>query len=331
MPPDSTLLPRSPGTRGAREVSATLPSDGPISARVSKKAAQPLGQGSNPQGTSEPQGPRRGLQPQVARGIDDAEEASGGPPGPRRWRGGYFGGRPAWLGPSCLGAPGLRPIWAAALGAAAEANMSSRSPSPRAGRRPAFLSQPSVISWQSDPTRPPQYLILNPMHIVNLTADKTRSCAVRVAQSIKAFSQRWFSHILLLLVLLAYAAMGAAVFQFIEGPFEDKQKQTIVNARQYIVEDLVVAQRTLSVAGFRRHTLRRLREYETQVRVLEDEARILTHSEKKVWSFWGALFYCGTVFTTIGECARPRERDLHAGGVSQATGTSPPAPRAAWR
>lgn len=138
------------------------------------------------------------------------------------------------------------------------------------------------------------------MHIVNLTADKTRSCAVRVAQSIKAFSQRWFSHILLLLVLLAYAAMGAAVFQLIEGPFEDKQKQTIVNARQYIVEDLVLAQRTLSVAGFRRHTLRRLREYETQVRVLEDEARILTHSEKKVWSFWGALFYCGTVFTTIG-------------------------------
>ncbi|KAL3173701.1 hypothetical protein MRX96_041510 [Rhipicephalus microplus] len=152
--------------------------------------------------------------------------------------------------------------------------MSSRSPSPRAGRRPAFLSQPSVISWQSDPTRPPQYLILNPMHIVNLTADKTKSCAVRAAQSIKAFSQRWFSHILLLLVLLAYAAMGAALFQLIEGPFEDKQKQTILNARQYIIEDLVLAQRTLSVAGFRRHALRRLREFETQVRVLEDEARI---------------------------------------------------------
>lgn len=178
--------------------------------------------------------------------------------------------------------------------------MSSRSPSPRAGRRPAFLSQPSVISWQSDPTRPPQYLILNPMHIVNLTADKTRSCAVRAAQSIKAFSQRWFSHILLLLVLLAYAAMGAALFQLIEGPFEDKQKQTILNARQYIIEDLVIAQRTLSVAGFRRHALRRLREFETQVRVLEDEARIVSHSEKKIWSFWGALFYCGTVFTTIG-------------------------------
>lgn len=138
------------------------------------------------------------------------------------------------------------------------------------------------------------------MHIVNLTADKTKSCAVRVAQSIKAFSQRWFSHILLLLVLLAYAAMGAALFQLIEGPFEDKQKQTIVNARQYIIEDLVLAQRSLSVAGFRRHALRRLREFETQVRVLEDEARVLSHSEKKIWSFWGALFYCGTVFTTIG-------------------------------
>lgn len=138
------------------------------------------------------------------------------------------------------------------------------------------------------------------MHIVNLTADKTKSCAVRAAQSIKAFSQRWFSHILLLLVLLAYAAMGAALFQLIEGPFEDKQKQTILNARQYIIEDLVLAQRTLSVAGFRRHALRRLREFETQVRVLEDEARIVSHSEKKIWSFWGALFYCGTVFTTIG-------------------------------
>lgn len=139
------------------------------------------------------------------------------------------------------------------------------------------------------------------MHIVNLTADKTKSCAVRCAQAIKAFSQRWFSHLLLLIVLLAYAALGAAIFQFVEGPFEQRQKETIINARRYIVEDLALARVIMKDQHtFKQHATRRLREFEAQVRLLEDEAHIFTDSEKKVWSFWGALFYCGTVFTTIG-------------------------------
>ncbi|XP_064465832.1 potassium channel subfamily K member 16-like [Ornithodoros turicata] len=177
----------------------------------------------------------------------------------------------------------------------------SRTPSPRAGRRPPFLSQPSLISWQSDPSRPPQYFVVRPMHIVNLTADKTKSCAVRCAQAIKSFSQRWFSHLLLLLVLLAYAALGAAIFQLIEAPFEQRQKETILNMRKYIVDVLAMARiSAMDQHAFKNLVTQRMREFESQVRLLEDEASIYTHSEKKVWSFWGALFYCGTVFTTIG-------------------------------
>lgn len=159
----------------------------------------------------------------------------------------------------------------------------------------------SVISFQSDPARPPQYFILNPMHVVNLTADKTKSFGIRMAQEIKAFSEKWFSHVLLLTFLLLYAAAGAQLFYWLEEEFELRQKQTIVNFRNLVVNRLAETSRIYSPGAWRQNALTRVLEYEEQIRTLMREAGLYTPSDKKVWTFWGALFYCSTVFTTIGE------------------------------
>lgn len=180
---------------------------------------------------------------------------------------------------------------------------SSRAGTPSLRRKSHHRSQMSVISFQSDPARPPQYFILNPMHVVNLTADKTKSFGIRMAQKIKAFSEKWFSHVLLLSFLLLYAAAGAKLFHWLEEEFEIRQKQTIINFRNLVVNRMAETSRVYNHSAWRQNALARILEYEEQIRTLMREASLYTPSDKKVWTFWGALFYCSTVFTTIGKFA----------------------------
>ncbi|XP_065304503.1 TWiK family of potassium channels protein 18-like [Dermacentor albipictus] len=147
------------------------------------------------------------------------------------------------------------------------------------------------------PVPPPQLLVVSPMHVVTLTA--RRSWGVRMAQRLHTISQRWFGHLLLLVLLAAYAALGAFAFRYLEGPYEARAKAGLQQVRRLLVEEL---RRSCGMADefrWRRLAQRRLQEYEAQMRAL-CQAGVTTDAERQLWTFWGAMFYCGTVFTTIG-------------------------------
>ncbi|XP_037568716.1 TWiK family of potassium channels protein 7 [Dermacentor silvarum] len=148
---------------------------------------------------------------------------------------------------------------------------------------------------------PPALLVVSPMHVVTLSA--RRSWGVRMAQRLHTISQRWFAHVLLLFLLAAYAALGALAFRYLEGPYEARAKagltSVLVQVRRLLLEELRRSCATADESRWRRLAQRRLQEYEAQMRAL-CQAGITTDAERQLWTFWGAMFYCGTVFTTIG-------------------------------
>lgn len=137
--------------------------------------------------------------------------------------------------------------------------------------------------------------LVSPMHIVSLSQ---RSWGVRLAQRFHSVSQKWFTHVLLVLFLLCYATLGALLFRLLEGPYEAKAKGGLRAVRRLVVEDLY--RHCGDESRWKKLTQRRLHEYEAQLRLL-CQAGVTTDSERELWTFWGAMFYCGTVFTTIGE------------------------------
>lgn len=164
---------------------------------------------------------------------------------------------------------------------------------------PPLLRPPSFhpgMEWHPAAGKP-QYVVINPMHIINLH-DRTRTFAVRVVEKIKAISERWFTHVLLLLFLFIYASVGALLFQWIEAPVEIGEKSSINRTRELIIQNLWEA-RNMSNTQWTKVAYQRLKEYEDQ---LEQHmlSKAPADSEKIVWTFWGSLFYAGTIFTTIG-------------------------------
>ncbi|XP_076317607.1 TWiK family of potassium channels protein 18-like [Tachypleus tridentatus] len=142
----------------------------------------------------------------------------------------------------------------------------------------------------------PKVWVVNPMHIVTLTKTK-ESCIVRYTEKIKSVSEKWFTHVLLLLFLFGYAALGAVIFQLIEGSVEYQENINIEKMRILIINDLwALYKRHGQEEDWREHAICRLTEYEQQA----FESFNKKDSVNRQWSFLGAMFYCGTVFTTIG-------------------------------
>ncbi|GFS42547.1 TWiK family of potassium channels protein 9 [Nephila pilipes] len=161
--------------------------------------------------------------------------------------------------------------------------------------RPPSFTAAGPVEWPAGAK--PQYVVINPMHIINLH-DRTRTFGVRVVEKIKAFSERWFTHVLLLLFLMIYAAVGALLFQWVEAPLEIREKQSIIRMRELIAQNLL-QYRNLSDAAWLEKAYERLYVYELQL-TEHELSKAPDDSEKIVWTFWGSLFYAGTIFTTIG-------------------------------
>lgn len=69
--------------------------------------------------------------------------------------------------------------------------------------------------------------VVNPMHIMSLSKtkfSKTKSGLVKFIEFSRGFTEKWFSHILLIALLILYAALGAWMFMVLEGQVEARSK-----------------------------------------------------------------------------------------------------------
>uniref|UniRef100_A0A665TSW0 Potassium channel domain-containing protein n=1 Tax=Echeneis naucrates TaxID=173247 RepID=A0A665TSW0_ECHNA len=93
---------------------------------------------------------------------------------------------------------------------------------------------------------------------------------------------RLFPHLLLCLSLVAYAALGALMFKYVEGGSESTTQPDYYR----FLDQIVITVQNLSVE-----------QVETEMRY-NFKSVWLQRPER--WTFFGSMFFCCTVFTTIG-------------------------------
>ncbi|XP_076469841.1 uncharacterized protein LOC143300169 [Babylonia areolata] len=104
----------------------------------------------------------------------------------------------------------------------------------------------------------------------------------------------------LIVLLLAYTFFGAWVMMTVEGPAEIQQMQKVYNVRESIAEEL--KNNTLALRAGRLNDT----EWETRADTLLIRLETTVNSagvasiSKKKWTFFGAVLFCFTTYTTIG-------------------------------
>ncbi|RCN36391.1 Ion channel [Ancylostoma caninum] len=113
-----------------------------------------------------------------------------------------------------------------------------------------------------------------------------------------------------LLGLIVYTLLGALLFSELEGPNEQYELELLKKQRDELFENTVYRLnnvRAMQPIAALNHTRRNLLRFQEKLGV--DPVNL----EETRWNFWGAVFYCMTVYTTIGEirkhcscnCSRP--------------------------
>jgi len=104
----------------------------------------------------------------------------------------------------------------------------------------------------------------------------------------------------LIIILLIYSVLGAVVLHHAEYDRERLQLSELAERRRHCISDIVDAatstdhqHRNLSA------TVERLVD-----QYVEHKERLRPSSKAPEWTYWGAIFFCGTVFTTVGQYSR---------------------------
>lgn len=110
----------------------------------------------------------------------------------------------------------------------------------------------------------------------------------------------------LIILLVIYNVLGALLFQSIEAEKELEVKQEMSDTRErYLVEFNNIAKDLwFNTTKYTIKTRELMIQYEQEVRSLGNVA-----GPNTVWSFWSALFFCGTIYTTIGKF-KTRDYDI---------------------
>ena len=109
------------------------------------------------------------------------------------------------------------------------------------------------------------------------------------------------SHVGLTAILIAYSFAGAAVFHAIEGRHDSVVKLDVLEMRKDVIQTLWNSSIDMKVDGaeFAKLVENELKRYEVQLYEAFGQG-IVTEAEVEVWDFWQSLFFCATVYTTIG-------------------------------
>lgn len=107
----------------------------------------------------------------------------------------------------------------------------------------------------------------------------------------------------LLVIFVAYAAVGGIVFMYLEGNHE---KQVILGAAKERKAFMELMDNVTSISGrknenFMKLFRQRLGRYEKVLdNVYKSGMTPDADPQQRKWSLWGSLYYCFTVYTTIG-------------------------------
>ncbi|XP_052771216.1 uncoordinated protein 58-like [Mya arenaria] len=119
----------------------------------------------------------------------------------------------------------------------------------------------------------------------------------RVAQTVYKAAR---SLVGLIIILIAYTALGAAIFMAVESYHEQKYKSNITDIRKNLITQLLQSvNQVQGVNKFRAVTTNLLVDYESSIReAIKND--VTTDSTVEVWTYWDSLFFVWTVYTTIG-------------------------------
>jgi hypothetical protein len=96
---------------------------------------------------------------------------------------------------------------------------------------------------------------------------------------------------------------GAVIFVAIEGTHEEQQQADLRRERYALLRQLRELTRDPVLAAddemWEGRAVAEMHQFETIL--YESFKHGITPKQNNVWSFWNSVFYCGTIYTTIGK------------------------------
>lgn len=113
-------------------------------------------------------------------------------------------------------------------------------------------------------------------------------------------------HIIWVIVLVAYSFFGAAVLEKLESSYERTERRNVLNSRNEMINILWKALNLTDNSTQRIWTKKFEDELNKFFKIYKSGIQpavssIEEEDKEYAWTFWGAMLFCGTVYTTIGK------------------------------
>nr|XP_022918346.1 TWiK family of potassium channels protein 18 isoform X2 [Onthophagus taurus] len=126
-------------------------------------------------------------------------------------------------------------------------------------------------------------------------------CSFWMYNKLSKLSRSWFTHIFLSIVIVLYTVGGAFMFLTVEGTNRKLQDGDLRKERYTAIDEIIKMVETIphntSPDELVGALSRRLDDYEV---VIIDMYKQNTLLKDRTWTFWNAVFFCSTIYTTIG-------------------------------